>query len=297
MKILRISQILKIVLLLAMVTDCGSFTTGEEGSHVLVAPCITDGGMIAHGAKREDHDFFDELVFLVGDPETVIEEVKDFLDDHTEKVGYNYTLLNSFAYTPLHYLAREGEKTLVQHLIESIKVNPDISYPPLNVTALQCAAVAGHLDVVKYLVCQGADVNHRDSQGNSVLFYAVTGGNISVVLYLIGQGASTQVEDNTEYKGLNLLHIAIIHNDEPFVLDLIELMQSKEIDVNNMAKKCTLLSDQATPFSLADERYGQNSGVSHKLRDIIGSSSASSCEEEGNRQNMTALSPLLIFLE
>ncbi|MEO1219657.1 MAG: ankyrin repeat domain-containing protein [Bacteroidota bacterium] len=285
MKTIRKSQILKLVLLLAMVTDCGSFTAGEESSHILATPCVTDGGMIAAGEKQGDHDFFDELVFLVRDPETVIEEVKDFLNEHTEKVRYNYTLLDGFAYTPIHYLAREGEKTLVQHLIESVKVNPDITYPPLNVTALQCAAVAGHLDVVKYLVCQGADVNHRDSQGNSVLFYAVTGGNIDVVLYLIGQDVSTKVEDNTEYKGLNLLHIAIIHNDEPFVLDLIELMQSKGIDVKTMAQKCTDLSDQATPFSLADERYGRDSKVSHKLIDITRSRVSSLFEKEGHRQN------------
>lgn len=57
MKTIRISQVLKWVLLLAMVTDCGSFTAGEESSHILVTSCVTDGGMIADGENQEDHDF------------------------------------------------------------------------------------------------------------------------------------------------------------------------------------------------------------------------------------------------
>ena len=64
-------------------------------------------------------------------------------------------------------------------------------------TALHSAASEGHLEVVKYLVEQGADINATTSRyGWTVLHYAATWGQLAVVRYLVEQGADVNAKDS-----------------------------------------------------------------------------------------------------
>ena len=51
-------------------------------------------------------------------------------------------------------------------------------------TALGLACSEGHLDIVKYLINHGADVNHRDARGNNALDDAVRENRKDVIEYL-----------------------------------------------------------------------------------------------------------------
>ena len=55
--------------------------------------------------------------------------------------------------------------------------------------AIKWASNNGHLEVVKYLVSQGADVNNAIKRAGS-------NGHLEVVKYLVGQGAGTAAEVN-----------------------------------------------------------------------------------------------------
>ncbi|MEN0016147.1 MAG: ankyrin repeat domain-containing protein [Bacteroidota bacterium] len=234
---------------------------------------VSTEGNLDHGERQEDESFFEEFVFLVDDPETSLEEIKSLLSDNKYRVQRSYSpLVDDFEYTVLHYLAKKNETELVKYLVEDMHMDPDIHNGELKITALQFAALRGHLRTVKYLMDRGASLAHQDSQNNSVMLYAVTGGHLNVVEYLMEVGADMSPEANTEYKGLNLLHMAIIHNGAHYVDRLIDLMQSKGVNVTAMAKQCTDLADRATPLSLADQVYGKNSQVSNKLRAIVGAS-------------------------
>ena len=57
-----------------------------------------------------------------------------------------------------------------------------------NDAAIQLASYFGHLDVVRYLVSQGANINTDD---NYAVRSASWRGHLDVVAYLVFQGAST----------------------------------------------------------------------------------------------------------
>ena len=59
-----------------------------------------------------------------------------------------------------------------------------------NDTALMKAAGQGHIEVVRFLVGQGADLNIRNNQGQNALMFAAAGGHLAVVLFLIDSGAN-----------------------------------------------------------------------------------------------------------
>ena len=54
----------------------------------------------------------------------------------------------------------------------------------------------GHLDVTKYLISQGAEVNKGDNDGMTALHSAASRGHLDVTRYLISQGAEVNKGDN-----------------------------------------------------------------------------------------------------
>ena len=58
-----------------------------------------------------------------------------------------------------------------------------------NWIALHYAAQDGHVDVAKVLIRNGADVNAKDSDGETALHMAAEDGHVDVVKVLIQNGA------------------------------------------------------------------------------------------------------------
>ena len=54
-------------------------------------------------------------------------------------------------------------------------------------TALRGAAFDGHLDVIKYLISQGAEVNVHDKDGWTAFQLAAQNGHLEVTKYLISR--------------------------------------------------------------------------------------------------------------
>jgi ankyrin repeat protein len=63
-------------------------------------------------------------------------------------------------------------------------------------TALACASKNGHLETVKLLLDQGANVNSKDRFGNFALVLATSGRYIEIVRLLLDQGANVDSKDN-----------------------------------------------------------------------------------------------------
>ncbi|KAI4564899.1 hypothetical protein MJG53_015911 [Ovis ammon polii x Ovis aries] len=59
-------------------------------------------------------------------------------------------------------------------------------------TLLMVASYAGHIDCVKELVLQGADINLQRESGTTALFFAAQQGHNDVVRFLFEFGASTE---------------------------------------------------------------------------------------------------------
>uniref|UniRef100_A0A8C5MVV9 Ankyrin repeat domain 29 n=1 Tax=Leptobrachium leishanense TaxID=445787 RepID=A0A8C5MVV9_9ANUR len=89
------------------------------------------------------------------------------------------------------WAARKGNLALLQLLLNSGRVDVDCK-DSTGATALMVASYAGHIECVRELVLQGADINvHRES-GSTALFFAAQQGHNDVVRLLFEFGASTE---------------------------------------------------------------------------------------------------------
>ena len=79
-----------------------------------------------------------------------------------------------------------SDATRLRRLLEErlTTVNIDV-YNPDGQTALHQSCSAGNLELVKLLVCHGADVRLANRDGWSALHIAVYGGHRHIVRYLI----------------------------------------------------------------------------------------------------------------
>ena len=106
--------------------------------------------------------------------------------------------------TDLYDAAKRGDLKQVTLLVEQgVDKNQVGNY--YETTALSVAANDGHLDVVRYLVEQGAGMEKVDRDGNTPLIYASDCGHLEVVRYLLDQGAD---RDAVDYEGYTPLHCA-----------------------------------------------------------------------------------------
>jgi ankyrin repeat protein len=108
-------------------------------------------------------------------------------------------------------------------------------------TSLQQAqtAMKEQVEIVKFLVAEGADIHAKDNEGNTTLYDAFGSGNLDVVKFLVSKGVDVNAKD--EYGGTPL-HIAVAVDN----LEVVKFLISKGANVN--AKT----NDGTTPLHMAD---------------------------------------------
>ena len=140
------------------------------------------------------------------DYEFQLEETKKKLEKAEEEIKN----IKSHKFTPIFEqprdfepdifkATREGKLTSVQYLIETKKVDPNIT-DKHDFTQLHYACLFGHRLIVEYLISIGADVNKKELNGNTPLHYAASWEFIDIVLYLIGHGADADLRANNGHK-------------------------------------------------------------------------------------------------
>lgn len=63
-------------------------------------------------------------------------------------------------------------------------------------TPLMRAAAIGHLEVVRQLLQEGADVNFRGPRGSTALMFAAGGGHLEIVQVLVENGADVLLKED-----------------------------------------------------------------------------------------------------
>lgn len=109
--------------------------------------------------------------------------------------------------TWLHVAASFGRLDIVKFLVSSgIDVNR--CGGTFDASAINRAASEGHIDIVDYLLIQGAELDVSEPEKNP-LFGAIYGGHLSIVKLLIEHGIDTQVKyTGKSMKGMDALAFA-----------------------------------------------------------------------------------------
>ncbi|MDE0123615.1 MAG: ankyrin repeat domain-containing protein [Bryobacterales bacterium] len=126
--------------------------------------------------------------------------------------GANIHAKTTLGYNALHIAARSTSPETIQLLIDH-GVRFDCSADSNGVTPLMLAANSNtNPDVCRILISNGADINHHDKKGHSILHHAVGhNDNPEVVGSLIDLGADIDWKNDS---GFTPLEIAMMRNDE-----------------------------------------------------------------------------------
>lgn len=133
--------------------------------------------------------------------------------------GVDPTSVDENGRTALHVAAAEGYMAIVVRLLQcrrfrwqgrsgSGKRNEcfDVAAKDrMGTTPLHLAALGGHIDVVQFLLKQGANCSIQDRVGESVLLQAVRGGDALSVQMLLDRGATIATKN---ISGVTVLHRA-----------------------------------------------------------------------------------------
>ena len=126
---------------------------------------------------------------------------------------------------PLYYAALCGFHELVEHLV--------LKYPQyasarggLCGTALHSASFKGHLQVVRYLLRHGVDVNVRDSGKDTPFLLASWQGHTDVARCLLEHGADVELADQFDHTPLGLAAF----NGQ---IDAVQFLLEHNADVNS----------------------------------------------------------------
>lgn len=116
----------------------------------------------------------------------------------------------------LKYLAQKGADVNLENLW--LRSNPKLTIELIqwlrskgyNIRAeknglMHCAAYNGQIDIIEYLMSEGIDVNIKDEEGKTPIYYATKKGKFKAIKYLYEHGADLKTQDD---KGDTLMHIA-----------------------------------------------------------------------------------------
>ncbi|RZJ78369.1 MAG: ankyrin repeat domain-containing protein [Flavobacterium sp.] len=111
-------------------------------------------------------------------------------------------------------------------------------------TYLQWAASASNLEIVKYLIEKGADVNHQDSHGDLVIAYTASSGNKNTAIYdeFFKKGVVPKIKVKN---GATLMMLAIAADQD---LTLAEYFTSKGLSINDKDEFGRTVTDYAARF-------------------------------------------------
>ena len=113
-------------------------------------------------------------------------KLNDLLVDYTwdgDLEGIQKTISNGAIITAeiLYVAATRGYIDIVRFIVES---GVDLNAKHDDSTALISASFIGHFVIVKYLIENGADINIETSNGDTALIYAAREGHLDIVEYL-----------------------------------------------------------------------------------------------------------------
>jgi ankyrin repeat protein len=135
--------------------------------------------------------------------------------------GADVNRMNALGLTALYIASWKGHINMVRFLVNegaSVDLGDEDGWSLFTSTPLFVASRHGHLDVVRFLVNEGADVNRVHAVGLTALYTASRHGHLDVVRFLVNEGGASV--DLVNDGGLTALDIAIQQNNIDVVVFL-----------------------------------------------------------------------------
>ena len=137
------------------------------------------------------------------------------------KKGANVNAVNYSGQQPLQCAIQSDSLELTKALLKAgAKIDNKNS-----ATLLRTAIAKGNVEIVSLLIKNNADINVKDDQGETPLFWAVDQRNLVLVDLLIKKGAQTDI---TNTRGYSPLFRAVTHDD----LDTVKLLEKKGLKIS-----------------------------------------------------------------
>ena len=211
--------------------------TGTEEEilrEIMMSFCLTNANhaisVWSHASKydRLVNEFIDSLYdggtilhLLAKDGnEKVIKRILKKVDPN--RLSKIVNAVDKMKFTPLDYAAMHGYLEIVKYFIEK---GSDLDGDNRDLTPLHWATVCGQLEVVKHFIDNKYwEVDKLSGEGGAPLHYAVTNGCLDIVKYLIEKGADVNLQDESS----GPLHFAIEENR----LDIVKYLVEKGADIN-----------------------------------------------------------------
>lgn len=146
--------------------------------------------------------------------------------------------------------AKHGRLDIIKEIIEENPLHPIDERDIHGKTPVIYAAQNNYVNVLEFLVEEGADINVIDKYGNNALGLAIGCGSFEAAKYLLGLGISP----NSTFNGQPIIHIAILAENIDIIENLLccdadpTLSNSQGFDGQQMANRC-LSSDKYDIFT------------------------------------------------
>ena len=153
----------------------------------------------------------------------------DFVDVLLETGAFDINASDNDGDTPLHYAILGTNPTIIcRHLIQK-GADPNIDDGE-GITPLHLAAHSGKTtDLIDLIVkMKQIDINGRDTNGKTILHWALYGNNVTIARHLLKNGADPTVRDND---GVTPFQEAVLYSEDIDLLDLI-LSNEKQVDID-----------------------------------------------------------------
>ncbi|XP_038056878.1 transient receptor potential cation channel subfamily A member 1-like isoform X2 [Patiria miniata] len=140
--------------------------------------------------------------------------------------------------TPLHLAASQGSLPIVKLLLSPPGSEKTLTMCDVEMmTPLHRAAMFDHVDVVDFLIAQGADMDVVDKHGCSPLLRAVSRGSFRSVSLLNEHGADCSLRD---CQNRNVLHLAVLSGKNITTYGLTCTKSNMQVLLNDMDNRgCT----------------------------------------------------------
>ncbi|XP_022097081.1 transient receptor potential cation channel subfamily A member 1-like [Acanthaster planci] len=140
--------------------------------------------------------------------------------------------------TPLHLAASQGSLPIIKLLLSPPGSEATLSMCDVEkMTPLHRAAMFDHVDVVEFLIAQGADMDAVDKNGYSPVLRAVSRGSFRSALLLNKNGADCRLRD---CQNRNILHLAVLSGKDLMKCGLTALKSDIPVLLNDVDNRgCT----------------------------------------------------------